>query len=44
MIILLQNAEKLLMKRTGQRGSGRPPIHCDINVEILPSEEDQVIL
>lgn len=38
---LLQNAEKLLMKRVGQRGSGRPPIHCDINVEILPSKEDQ---
>lgn len=31
------------MKRTGQRGSGRPPIHCDINLDILPSEEDQVI-
>jgi len=43
-IILLQNAEKLLMKRTGQRGSGRPPIHCDINVEIILSDKDQVIL
>lgn len=32
------------MKRTGQRGSGRPPIHSDINLEILPSEEDQVII
>lgn len=43
-IILLQNAEKLLMKRTGQRGSGRPPIHCDINVEIILSDTDQVIV
>lgn len=32
------------MKRSGQRGSGRPPIHCDINVEITPNEEDQVII
>lgn len=40
---ILQNAEKLIMKRTGQRGSGRPPINCDINVEIIPSREDQVI-
>lgn len=32
------------MKRTGQRGSGRPPIHCDITVEILSNEEDQVII
>lgn len=31
------------MKRTGQRGSGRPPIHCDINVEIILSNQDQVI-
>lgn len=31
------------MKRAGQRGSGRPPIHCDINVEIIPTEEDLVI-
>ncbi|XP_022171117.1 TATA-binding protein-associated factor 172 [Myzus persicae] len=38
---ILQNAEKLLMKRTGQRGSGRPPIHCDINVEIVLSDKDQ---
>jgi len=42
-MIILQNAEKLLMKRTGQRGSGRPPIHCDINVEIILSDKDQVI-
>jgi len=42
-MILLQNAEKLLMKRTGQRGSGRPPKHCDINVEIILSDKDQVI-
>lgn len=41
-IILLQNAEKLLMKRAGQRGVGRPPAHCVINVEIIPSEEDEV--
>lgn len=32
------------MKRIGQRGSGRPPIHCDINVEIVPSQEDLVII
>jgi len=32
------------MKRTGQRGSGRPPIHCDINVEIILSDKDQVII
>lgn len=31
------------MKRIGQRGSGRPPIHCDINVEII-QHEDQVII
>jgi len=42
--IFLQNAEKILMKRVGQRGSGRPPIHCDIKVEILPKEENQVII
>lgn len=44
MLILLQNAEKLLLKRNGPRGSGRPPVHCDINVEIVLSDEDQVII
>jgi len=32
------------MKRNGPRGSGRPPIHCDITLEIMPNEEDQVII
>ncbi|XP_050421403.1 TATA-binding protein-associated factor 172 [Adelges cooleyi] len=38
---LQQNAEKLLMKRNGSRGPGRPPTQCDIRIEILPSEESQ---
>lgn len=40
--MFLKNAEKLLMKRTGRLG--RPPIHCDLNVEILPSEDQVVIV
>ncbi|XP_050546449.1 TATA-binding protein-associated factor 172 [Daktulosphaira vitifoliae] len=38
---LQQNAEKLLMKRNGSRGPGRPPTQYNINIEIVQNYENQ---